>query len=204
MNSKKRLLLIFTRNPILGECKTRLAKKIGDEKALEVYTTLLDHTVAVTKPLEVTKKVYYSKDIIKNDRWDEDIFSKKKQQGANLGDRMKSAFKEGFEEGFKEIIIIGSDMHDLSTQDLSDAFGELANSNVVIGPAEDGGYYLLGMKSLYKQVFEDKDWGDSTVLKDTLYDLNSLDVALLSQKNDIDTYEDLQGIEEFSTFITKS
>jgi len=71
----------------------------------------------------------------------------------------------------------------------------------VIGPARDGGYYLLGMNSMYNQLFLNKQWGTSTVLKDTLQDLNSMDVHLLEELNDIDTYDDIKNISEFKKFV---
>ena len=107
----KNLLLIFTRNPELGKCKTRLAKTIGDEKALEIYKFLLNHTVTITKALKVVKQVYYSETIWENDIWDNEIYQKKIQNGSDLGIRMKNAFKNGFDDGFEKIIVIGSDMY---------------------------------------------------------------------------------------------
>ena len=109
---------------------------------------------------------------------------------------MKNAFQNGFEAGYEKVMIIGSDLYDLSSENIELAFNELDNNDVVIGPAEDGGYYLLGMNSLQEKVFENKDWGTETVRKDTLANLNDKKVKLLSIKNDIDVYEDIVDIPE--------
>ncbi|MEX0313381.1 MAG: TIGR04282 family arsenosugar biosynthesis glycosyltransferase [Allomuricauda sp.] len=201
MNTEENLLLIFTRNPELGKCKTRLAAKIGDKAALEVYKFLLEHTAMLTKNLNIEKQVYYSENIWKNDVWDNHIYQKRLQVGIDLGARMQSAFEDGFNAGFKKIIIIGSDMYDLSQADLKEAFEKLETHDFVIGPAEDGGYYLLGMTFLKKELFQDKSWGTETVLQDTLEDLKTGDICLLPTKNDIDLYEDIKDIEAFQPYI---
>jgi uncharacterized protein len=186
------LLLIFTRNPELGKVKKRLAESIGDKAALKIYRHLLQHTVDITKNLQVEKWVCYSEEIPEEDIWDKAVFSKKLQQGKDLGERMENAFRSGFEAGFSNIIIIGSDLYDLSEEDLKIAFLTLQHSEVVIGPATDGGYYLLGLKSLPSQVFKDKAWGSNTVLETTLKDLKNYKLAKLEPRNDIDRFEDLQ------------
>lgn len=197
----KNLLLIFTRNPELGKCKTRLAKTIGDEKALEIYKFLLNHTVTITKALKVVKQVYYSETIWENDIWDNDIYQKKIQNGSDLGIRMKNAFKNGFDDGFEKIIVIGSDMYDLNENDIENAFIQLDKSEFVIGPAEDGGYYLLGMKLVEPSLFKNKKWGTATVLKDTLIDLTHKKVKLLETRNDVDIYDDIKDILVFQPFL---
>lgn len=200
---KKNLLLIFTRNPELGKVKTRLANRVGDETALEIYTFLLERTRDVSKELKsADKAVYYSIKIRENDIWDPVIYQKNQQFGEDLGVRMKNAFKNGFDAGYKKVLIIGSDLYDLSSKNIEKAFNELDNNDVVIGPAEDGGYYLLGMNSLEENVFKNKKWGTETVRKDTLADLKKKKVKLLEFKNDIDVYEDILDIPEImNSFI---
>jgi rSAM/selenodomain-associated transferase 1 len=195
------LLLIFTRNPELGKCKTRLAATVGDNSALEIYKFLLRHTVSITEHLSFDKQVYYSEEIWEEDVWDTTIFDKKAQKGIDLGERMENAFKEGFKEGYKKICIIGSDMYDLSEQDLELAFKRLDDNDFVVGPAEDGGYYLLGMKSLYPELFKDKAWGTGNVLKHTLQDLQDKNYNALATRNDVDLYEDIKNIDAFQPFL---
>ena len=197
----KDLLLIFTRNPELGKVKTRLAASIGDQAALDIYKFLLSHTAKITAPLHVDKQVHYSVKVREGDLWDASVYDKKQQEGADLGQRMAFAFQQGFEAGYQRIIIIGSDMYDLSTLDLQQAFDQLKDRDYVIGPAEDGGYYLLGLKAVYPAIFQKKEWGTSTVLQDTLDDLKELDGFLLPQRNDVDLYEDIKNVDAFRGFL---
>lgn len=199
----KNLLLIFTRNPELGKCKTRLAANVGDQIALDIYKFLLNHTVSITKNLSATKTVYYSENVWENDIWDSTIFLKKLQNGSDLGYRMQQAFQEGFEDGFEKIIIIGSDLFDLSENDIENAFSALNDAEFVLGPAEDGGYYLLGMKYLEPNIFKNKAWGTNTVLQDTLTDLKNKKTTFLERRNDIDIYDDIKDVPAFKSFLKK-
>src|SRR5690606_22625871 len=115
----------------------------------------------------------------------------------DLGERMANAFIDGFTAGYEKIIIIGSDMYDLNENDLLEAFKILDQHDYVIGPAIDGGYYLLGMKCLNPVLFENKSWGTDTVLKATLEDLKGKNYGVLAPKNDIDHFEDIKDIEIF-------
>ncbi|MGB5428944.1 TIGR04282 family arsenosugar biosynthesis glycosyltransferase [Eudoraea sp.] len=199
--NKDRLLLIFTRNPKLGKCKTRLAAVIGDQAALDIYMILLRHTAAITKDLDCSKEVYYSEEISENDLWDKDNYAKQLQEGNDLGERMYNAFKSGFQKGYKKIIIIGSDIYDLNSETIEAGFNSLENSDFVIGPAADGGYYLIGMKTLNHEIFLNKNWGTETVLEDTLSNLTHKEIQLLQIKNDIDVYEDLKEFDVFESFV---
>ena len=196
-----RLLLIFTRNPKLGKCKTRLAATLGDQAALDVYMILLRHTAEITKDLNCLKEVYYSEEIPENDLWDKDIYTKQLQEGNDLGERMYNAFKSGFQKGYQKIIIIGSDIYDLNSETIEAGFNSLENSDFVIGPAADGGYYLLGMNSLNQEVFLNKNWGSDKVLETTLNNLAHKKITLLQTKNDIDVYEDLKEFDVFQSFV---
>jgi len=197
------LLIIFTRNPELGKCKTRLAASVGDETALAIYVFLLKHTQTVTAPLEVDKEVHYSNRIGEDDLWDPEVFQKKMQWGDDLGARMHHAIQAGMKAGYKRIILIGSDLYDLNTADLEQAFEVLNTHEVVLGPAEDGGYYLLGMTELIPEVFINKAWGTESVLKDTLADLTNKNTHLLAIKNDIDVLEDIRENPAFQPFLNK-
>lgn len=195
------LLIIFTRNPVLGQCKTRLAKTIGDAAALAIYKILLKHTQNITKNLKVHKQVHYSEELWKNDIWDDHIFEKLVQQGSDLGERMANAFRKGFEAGFDKIIIIGSDIHELEAADIEEAFASLQLNDVVIGPADDGGYYLLGMKKFKASLFKNKTWGKERIFENTMNDLMNENVYLLKSKNDIDIYDDVKNVAAFQPFL---
>ena len=202
-NPQESLLIIFTRNPELGKCKTRLAASVGDETALAIYVFLLEHTQTVTASLQVDKEVHYSDHIGEDDLWDPEVYQKKMQWGDDLGVRMHHAIEAGLEAGYKRIVLIGSDLYDLSTSDLQQAFNALNTHEVVLGPAEDGGYYLLGMTRLIPEVFEKKAWGTATVLKDTLANLTEKNTHLLATKNDVDTLEDIRENRAFQPFLNK-
>lgn len=195
------LLIIFTRNPELGKVKTRLAKEVGDQSALEIYEFLLRHTVSVTRDLEFTLEVHYSEGIQHNDIWDEGIYIKKQQIEGGMGEKMEEAFLSGFKNGYKNIIIIGSDLYDLTREELEGAFKALQTFEYVLGPAEDGGYYLLGMSTFNPEIFKNKAWGTDTVLRDTLIDLKNAQLQLLEERNDVDVYEDIKDHKDFQQFL---
>ena len=114
---------------------------------------------------------------------------------------MLNAFSEAFSNKYDKVAIIGSDLFDLNPNHINEAFEELNNNDIVIGPAHDGGYYLLGMKSIYSQVFKNKDWGTSTVFNDTIKDLKNESIHLLETLNDIDVYDDLKNIKAFKKYL---
>lgn len=192
MNPKDSALLIFTKNLIPGRVKTRLAATIGDEKALEIYGALIKHTCSITRSLEIDKYVYYSDYVKSADIWF-DGYLKKVQQGKNLGERMSNAFAETFCNGYKKAVIIGTDCPDISEANIQNALDYLDSYDIVIGPAADGGYYLLGMKTFYGELFEDIVWSTPTVLNDTLTccGQSHLSYFLLPVLNDIDDENDL-------------
>lgn len=199
----KNLIITFTRNPELGKVKTRLAKTIGDSSALSIYKNLLEHTKSVLLDLDCDKAVYYSVKIRENDIWNPEVFQKHQQIGEDLGDRMQTAFENGFKKGYQNIVIVGSDLHDLKAKHINQAFEALDKNDVVIGPAKDGGYYLLGMKKTHKSVFKNKTWGTETVFEDTITNLKNESVFLLEPLNDIDTYEDMINNNVLKSLIIK-
>ena len=200
---KKRLLIVFIKNPIPGKVKTRLASSIGNAEALAVYKQLLDHTFHVSKPLSMDKVVYYSDFIPDEDIWRTSGFSQELQRGYDLGERMMNAFITAFQQRYEAVTIIGSDCFELTTDILTAAFDELNTKDVVVGPALDGGYYLLGMTSLHRDLFLNKTWSSDTVLNDTLLNIleSKLSFSLLPVLRDIDTEQDLK---ESSLLIQKS
>ena len=187
---RKKLLIIFVKNIKLGKVKTRLAKTIGDESAFEVYKELVNITENETTNLTIDKRIYFS-DAVVETKWQNDF--KTIQYGIDLGERMQNAFADGFNLGYEDIILIGSDLPDISKIIIESGFKALKINEVVFGPAEDGGYYLIGMSKLHSFVFDDKPWSQSHLLDVSLNELNKNNVgfSLLEILNDIDTYEDL-------------
>ncbi len=196
----RNLLIIFTRNPELGKVKTRLAKSVGNQKALDIYKFLLQRTKEVTLQVDCDKTVFYSQEIAQNDIWNLE-FSKEIQTGNDLGEKMQNAFSSAFEKGYEKVAIIGSDLYDLEPHHISEAFEKLDSHDVVMGPAQDGGYYLLGLKEVYPNIFQNKEWGTSTVRKDTLNDLQKVSLHLLEELNDVDVIDDIKDHSAFTHFL---
>lgn len=189
--SEKRLLIVFVKNAVLGTAKTRLAATIGDEKAFEVYKQLLKITEEATQGMEnCGVHIYFSSEKDPS-RWAS--YAQFVQHGNDLGERMSDAFRRGFEMGFEQIVGVGSDLPDLTTEIIEKGLNELGSNDAVFGPAEDGGYYLIGMRHMIDCIFENKPWSTEDLLEITLGELisNGYSVGLLETLNDLDTEEDL-------------
>lgn len=191
-----RLLMIFVKNPEQGKVKTRLAQSIGDEKALKIYRTLLNKTATISSTVRSDKAVFYSEFVDDDDLWNNYFYQKYYQEGDGLGDRMKNAFSLAFEKGYNQVLIIGSDCYELTSAIIEQAFELLDEKEVAIGPASDGGYYLLGMHKLHKELFLNKKWSSENVLLDTLLDLKEKNISygLLETLSDVDYEEDLASL----------
>ena len=186
-------LIIFSRRPVLGKVKTRLASDIGEAKALIIYKLLLNHTRTISNKLNCDLLLFYSDGVDYDDEWDGNLYQKFEQRGDDLGIKMYNAFKFAFYRNYNKVVIIGSDCHDLTQTIIEQAFDALNNEEVVIGPAKDGGYYLLGLKRLIKPLFWNKEWSSENVLVDTILDLKNENKSyvILETLNDIDHAEDL-------------
>jgi uncharacterized protein len=189
----KSLLIIFYRNPEIGQVKTRLAATLGNKKALDIYERLTLHTKRITLPLAVDKTVYYSGHIDADDVWSSTGYTKALQRGDNLGERMEHAFADGFKEGYGSVCIVGTDCYELTTAIVERAFRYLQGNDAVVGPALDGGYYLLGMRRLHRRLFLNKAWSTDTVLEATLRDLESMGLvySTLETLRDVDREDDV-------------
>lgn len=188
------LLMIFIKNPVEGDVKTRLGASIGSTNALLIYKKLLDHTRTTALSVECKRQVWYSSMIDRRDEWEGTSFDKKLQKGETLGARMACAFREAFESGHKRVVIIGSDCHDLDPHHLRQAFRDLESYDAVIGPSEDGGYYLLGLNRPDDRLFKDIEWSSAEVYDQTVSRFSDLGMSysILETLNDIDTIEDLK------------
>lgn len=186
-------LLIFIKNPEKGKVKTRLAGDIGEEKALQWYMHMLNHTRETVRQVEASRYLYYSKFIDEKDEWNSEEFSKKLQPGGDLGNRMSKAFEEAFAAGHQRVLIIGSDCLDLRVHHLRDAVEALQNHDFVIGPANDGGYYLLGMRQYTPEIFQGIAWSTESVFSETTKSIEKLGktYATLEELVDVDYESDL-------------
>lgn len=187
-------LAIFVKNLEPGKVKTRLAADTGPEKAMEVYKTLLQITHKACLPLPCQKWVHYSTFINRQDLWNQGGFEKRQQHGPTLGSRMASAFSDMFASGVSRAVLVGSDCPGLTTDLLTTALEALETHDVVLGPALDGGYYLIGMKKLWLEMFHDKPWSTDMVFAETMMDVKMLKLTdfQLPALRDVDTVEDLR------------
>jgi uncharacterized protein len=197
----KRILLIFIKNPQLGKVKTRIARTTGDKKALSIYQKLLNFTKAITLEVESERWLFYSDFIDNQDFWHSDDFEKKMQSDGDLGIRMESAFQSAFATQASKVLIIGSDCPELTPEIINTAFSQLNIHDFVLGPTLDGGYYLLGMKSMQPEVFKEIEWSTPSVFAKTCEIIENLgkSIAFLPKLNDIDTEEDWLAYKSVTT-----
>ncbi|MCJ8291864.1 MAG: glycosyltransferase [Crocinitomicaceae bacterium] len=191
--SEKRLLLVFVKNAVLGTAKTRLAKTIGNDAAFDVYKHLMHITEQATIDLKnCDVHIYFSSEKDPT-RWTN--YTQYVQQGNDLGERMSDAFRRSFELGYEQIVGVGSDLPDLTSEIIDKGLAELNSNDAVFGPAEDGGYYLIGMRSMLECIFEDKPWSTEGLLDITLEELKSKghSVGIIETLNDVDTEDDLMS-----------
>ena len=192
------LLIIFAKEPVSGKVKTRLIPEIGPDKALSLYSELLSDTLKVASNSCIEEIHLY----LHGDTRNNSIQNLVKQYGVkvcsqsgdNLGERMLNAFKNSLTD-FKRVIIIGTDCPSLELDDISQANNALdGDVDIVLGPAEDGGYYLIGLKQDFDFLFKNIEWGSGQVLSETLELINqrSLNYHLLQTRWDLDRPSDLK------------
>jgi hypothetical protein len=184
-------LLFFIKNPVAGKVKTRLAADVGHQQALAIYRRLLAHTRRQCEALEAERRLYYSDFVDAHDEWPEALFQKFVQRGDDLGRRMANAFEEALQTPAKAVII-GSDCPGMDTALLQEAFLALEEYDFVLGPAHDGGYYLLGMRHFRPEVFAGINWSTEEVLPATLAHMAKLGAscAMLPTLTDVDHLAD--------------
>lgn len=186
-------LIIFVRNAEAGKVKTRIAATAGASVALQVYEKLLQQTFACTSLLSCDRYVFYTDRIGTDDVWATGNYYKMLQAAGDLGRRMQLAFEAMFAKGYERVCIIGSDCAALSGPIIEEAFASLQQHDLVIGPAKDGGYYLLGMRNSVQPVFQNIAWSTSQVFFQTMQQANAhaLHTHVLPILSDVDTIEDV-------------
>jgi len=197
----ERCIVIFAKEPQKGCVKTRLAKDIGEDNALELYKALLKDTLAVVRQVKADKKVMAFESQLEDPQYLKSIaqdFMFYKQAGADLGEKMHNAFEHCKKQGVLKIVIVGSDCPTLTSSFIEEAFTKLDKDDVAIGPAQDGGYYLIGLKEPCLELMNSVEWSSSTVLEDTLKnaEVKGLKVGLLEIGQDMDVLEDLKNLKE--------
>ncbi|MCA6078048.1 TIGR04282 family arsenosugar biosynthesis glycosyltransferase [Fulvivirga sedimenti] len=188
------VLIVFLKNPELGKVKTRIAKAFGDEVALAIYLRLLSKLRETLSGIDYDVHLYYSSFVDSEDEWNIQNISRFAQMGDDLGSRMQHAFENSFKAGYKKAVLVGSDIPDLSTEILNEAFLKLKDHDVVIGPAKDGGYYLIGMTRFHPQVLNLDHWSHSRVFHVTMDKIQGLGLSVSQTRllKDLDEAEDLK------------
>ncbi len=196
-------VIIFVKNPTLGNVKTRLAKTIGQQNALNIYLKLQEMTRNVVEILgggqnDRTRSLFYADFINNDDEFDNNLYQKYLQNGNDLGQRMLAAFETVFtQSNVQRAIIIGSDCPTLDATILESAFQQLETHDFVIGPAYDGGYYLLGMNAAQMKnaptLFHNMQWSVPSVAEETCKRIQDIEktVAHLKTLHDLDEEKDL-------------
>ena len=187
---KKEVLLVFQKNEVLGKVKTRLAASVGEKQALEIYLHLLAKTYFALRDISVSITTYFSDFVPENPTYP--AGGRMVQVGKDLGARMKNAFSTNFDSGMEKVVLIGTDCPSIEGSHILQAFDALDQSDLVIGPARDGGYYLIGLKQRADFLFEGISWSTDLVLSQTLAFAaeQGLQTHLLPVLEDIDTLED--------------
>ena len=197
---KDTAIIIFTKFPVEGKVKTRLAKNMGNKFAVSFYRVCAEHTFKeLVKVKETGSELFLfcseENEIEQVMKWAGKDFNYYSQQGNDLGLKMYNAFDTVFKRGYKKVIIIGTDAPDVSMKIVQSAILVLDNYSVVIGPANDGGYYLLGFKLKLIDLFSGIEWSTNSVFDNTIEKLKNskINYFTLDELTDIDTLEDLQN-----------
>jgi uncharacterized protein len=188
------MLIIFTRYPIPGQAKTRLIPALGAAGAAQLQRRMTRQTIATAQQTPHSIQIQFCGGTIDELRsWLGDKFIYAAQADGDLGDRMVQAFDQGFAAGHDRVVIIGTDCPGIDRTILNQAFTALESHDLVLGPATDGGYYLIGLRRRIPALFDAIAWSTATVRAKTLEIAMELNLAytLLPELSDIDRPEDL-------------
>lgn len=205
MNPKR--LLLFTRFPVAGKSKTRLIPALGEEGAAALQRQMTEYTVRQARKTGIPIEIRYTGGTEPQMReWLGDDLDYADQGDGDLGDRMERAFADHSSNGEDRVVIIGTDCPANGCQNIQKAFHELDSNDCVIGPASDGGYYLIGLYRAESVIppprsgtstafpaglFQNIEWGGPSVMKQTLAAASGLSVYLLPELDDVDRPEDI-------------
>lgn len=193
-------MIVFARAPIAGHVKTRLAATLDTAIVVGLYRNFVKDITEKITAAGHDLKIFYdppgTEPVMRDWLGNEHAFLL--QNGTDLGQKMKNAFETIFKNGFDRAVLMGTDMPDLPEEIISDAMTELETHDAVIGPAVDGGYYLIGFRAgtFWPAVFEDKPWGTSAVYQTTMDDFTTADMNVhqLPKWRDVDEYDDLNHL----------
>jgi hypothetical protein len=195
--NSSRCIIFFVKAPVFGAVKTRLAMDCGAMAALDLYKAFVSDILDLISSVDASLRIFYHPEkhgsLVKD--WIGGRGRLYAQKGSDLGERMHDAFIRMSAEGFEQMLLIGSDIPEIDKPIISGAFSMLKVSPAVIGPAGDGGYYLIGFRSntLFPEAFSGIDWGTAMVMEKTLerFAQNRMDPAIVPMVRDIDTGADL-------------
>lgn len=196
-----KVLAIMLRAPVAGSVKSRLAKSLGAEAALRIYCRLVEFLLqSLGRPWPI--HIHHTADnavVMKN--WLGDAYSFFPQVGADLGERLIHAMEVEFARGVTRLIFLGGDCPYVDRVRVEVAFKTLEDCDVVLGPATDGGYYLIGLKRNLPGLFRGIPWGRAGVLSSTRAkcDELGLESALLPEESDVDDLASWEVAREFMT-----
>ena len=193
------LLVIFVKAPRKGQVKTRLAAYIGEDLALKLYLAMVEdllENVRESHHYDIQIMVWPEKSEEEVRNWLQWLGVIASQIPGDLGIKLNHAFGKGFKQGFKRIIIIGSDLPGLSSSLITQGFQQVEQYPLVLGPARDGGYYLIGLNSPQPQLLTKMSWSTPEVLSETIdrAHQSNLSYYLLKEMQDIDDYEDVLAL----------
>ncbi len=189
--SLKQAILFFVKYPTPGKVKTRLAKTVGFDKAARIYRQLAEENFAVLKSVDEADLIVMfdpPEDEPQVKQWLKEADYYFPQQGLDLGARLSQAFLNAFDNGYQRVIVVGSDILGLTAEIIEQSFVSLATFDIVIGPAHDGGYYLLGSHQHYPQLFSGISWSTEKVFHETCQIIKSKMLAchILQTLKDLD------------------
>ena len=191
-------LVLFVKAPRIGTVKTRLGRSIGSEKACEAYRILVERVLQNVSSIPAVELRFTPDDAgAEVDGWQRDGWTRTAQGEGDLGARLQRAFHDGFAAGAERVVIIGSDCPETRAADVRRAWKELQTHDVVVGPATDGGYWLIGLRAPQPQLFEGIAWSSDQVLAQTLQRARQLGlrIQLLRILSDVDTAEDWRAFQ---------
>jgi uncharacterized protein len=201
--------VLFGRYPEPGQGKTRLAAALGEESTFLLYQALLADTAWKVSQVPEAMPVaalangedYQAPPPDPLGRAFFETFQRIGQEGDSFGQRLGGTFRRVFGLGFSRIVLVGADSPELSLHDLTDAFAKLEQHDLVLGPAADGGYYLIALKRFYSSLFENITWSTSAVFAETVHKAEALGltVATTAQRWDVDFLSDLAALKERRT-----
>jgi rSAM/selenodomain-associated transferase 1 len=204
VESMRQCLIVFTRYPEVGKVKTRLIPALGQEGAMVLHRQMVERTIkrarawreqsGLSPAIDSAIEVWFTGgDEVQMAAWLGEDLGYVRQPEGDLGDRMATAFREAFEQGYGSVVIIGTDCPGIDMEVLAEGFGLLEQQELVLGPAQDGGYYLIGLQRLVPELFRSISWSTAEVLKQTEALANSLDLtrAYLPELADVDLPKDL-------------